>query len=787
MFGLASLANQVQWEWMMRRAYVLVTTAVLACELVAAGIPLSAQQRVGTSPATQKARTTPKVDVDDPLSRSDNRVVPTAPLLGRIGAPAGSPAARAESLSFVGDTSRALALLDSAVRANKQDGTSWYLLGRLQWELARSARRAGFMRSQLAILRLIGADSSLRLATQMAPDSARYWLTLAYFSRQSGLSTMRFGAQGQIARTIEAATRSGDHRLLAQAYELDGTTHWSSYETSHDRAFNMSGLSPFALLAELDARNVVDRVRRQFPKALPPTGFTDWATALDRFEKAVQFDSTSQRNSRRLYMGLIERGQWGEVAAIAAMRARQYPTDYQSQLALGMSLFRLDRPREAKRAFDSAAVLMDDAEYDRLTQLTRVLMPRGSGKDGPVKDAESFRRLSPQEQRTMRDLYWTVNDPVVLTDENEFLLEFLTRVTFADFRWSDEDIGYRGADTDRGDVYVRYGPPDEQLIIGGGEGFRPTLVWLYNSGRAFFFPLVPGFGTSIGVARAANNNLPVTWTNVEATKQLDTIPVLVSRFRTASDSTDAVIAARVSTDSLLRDVPITPAPVDIGLRIIDQYVRPSAVDVRRVELRPDSAPPGLPQQWTRRLGPGINVVRVEALQADTRRAARSTQVLDAFTTTGPGMSDLLIGTPPAARALADVPQRWRDVAITPSAGVYERGSCVGLLWELYELATREGASRYRVTIGVQRVERTGFGGFALRVLDGVGRAVSGEQRGQNRIDVSFEQRVPAAPTHVESLALDLRTSPAGRYRLQVRIDDLLSGQRHARTTEFMIR
>lgn len=771
----------------MRSGFRCVATGVLACALTATSTALLAQGRQVPVPSAKKDRSAPTVDVDDPLSRRAIRATPLAPILGRVGAPAGAPAARAESLSFVGDTARAVALLDSAVRANKRDATSWYLLGRLQWEQARTARRAGFMSSQLAIQRLIAADSSLRLATQMAPDSARYWLARAYFNRQSGLSFVLFAAQSLVSRSIDAAERTGDQRLLAHAYELDGTTFWTRYEVSRDRAFNPMGFSPIGMTRAQDARNVVDQVRVQFPKIAPPTGFTDWSMAYDRFGKALQLDSTSQRNSRRLYMALIENGLWGEVAAIATRRAKQFPLDFQSQLALGMALVRLDRPREAQRAFDSAAVLMDDVEYDRLTHLGRILMPRGSGREGPVKDAESFRRLSPQEQRTMRDLYWTVNDPRVLTEENELQLEFLARVTYADFRWTDEDIGYRGADTDRGDVYVRYGPPDEQLTVAGGVSSNPTLIWLYNSGRAFFFPLTPGFGTTANVTGATNDNAPVTWVNVEATKQLDTIPVLVSRFRASADSTDAVIAARVSTDSLLRQAPFTPIPVDIGLRVIDQYVRPSAVDVRRLELRADSAPAALPQQWTRRLGPGINVVRVEALQADTRRAARATRVLDAFATSGPGMSDVLIGTPPGPRALSDTPQRWRDVPMTPSAGVYARGSRVGLLWELYDLAAQDGAARYRVKISVQRVERTGFGGFAVRVLDGVGRAVTREQRGQNRIDVSFEQRVPATPTHVESLALDLSTSPAGRYRLQVQIEDLQSGGQFARTTEFVIR
>ena len=43
-------------------------------------------------------------------------------------------------------------------------------------------------------------------------------------------------------------------------------------------------------------------------------------------------------------------------------------------------------------------------------------------------------------------MYWMMSDPLALTNENEFRIEFLSRVVYADFRFTHEDMNIRGAD-----------------------------------------------------------------------------------------------------------------------------------------------------------------------------------------------------------------------------------------------------------------------------------------------------------------------------------------------------
>lgn len=720
---------------------------------------------------------------------------PLAAQRGPLGAAPGSPAARADSVARRGDTTAALALLDSAVRANKRDASSWYLAGLLQWEMARGDRRAMFMKDQRAVRLLHGADTSLRLATQFAPDSARYWLALSKYNLQSGVSTVRFASQGQVGHALDAAVKTGDSLLIAVAADEVGMANWRRYETSANRGLVKDNqriqLTSANNWDRTKARDYVDQIAA---KIEPPTGRADYEAALVRFEQAVAADSSNLRFSRHLFMALGETKRWGELAAVATQRATQFPLDYQAQLARGLALHRLERPKEAKVAFDSALALMDDEERERLTRFTRILRPTPTKESKATGgDSVAYSSLPAAQRRGLEEMYWYMNDPLTLTAENEYRLEFLSRVVFADFRWTDEDLGYRGADTDRGDIYVRYGPPDFEMTVAGDVATSTVnLIWSYNIGLTFFFDMSPGFGTARSSFADRNNqqnivnSIPVSWANMPTTRMIDTIPMRVVRFRARGDSTDAVVAARVPLDSLTRGLNLTPVPVDFDFRVFDQFVRVQGVESSQSSVAADSASGVAQRVWTRRLGPGINVVRVEAMQADSRRAARAMAQLRPMATSGFGMSDVLLGSKPAPRT-ADAPSRWRDVDIIPGEGSFASGASIGLLWELYELSEKDNQSKYKVTITVERAERGGIAGLGVRLLDGVGRAVGRAQQSRDRINISFDRTAAPAATLVEYLSLDMATAPAGRYRLRVEIQDLGTKERTLRDTEFLIR
>lgn len=707
----------------------------------------------------------------------------------------------ADSVAAAGDTARAYTMLDSALHANKKNGSAWHQFGLLNWNMAKSERNANFIKDKRAIRLLQGADTALRLATQFSPDSARFWLSLSTFNLESGLSTMRFAAGGQTSNALDAATRAGDTLLMARAADAVGMSVWRRYEPVANRGLLSDGqqkieLSMFSTFSREKARDFVDSY---IHKINPPTGDGDYRKATGYFEFAVKADPTSLRYNRHLYMSFGERGRWNEMLDVASRTARTYPLDYQSQLARGLALHRLGDDAQSKSAFDSAFVLMDDADRERLTRFTRILRPKATkATKGTVGDARSFSQLPPEQQRGLESMYWFMNDPLTLTNENEYRLEFLSRVVWADFRWTSEDMNLLGADTDRGDVFVRYGPPDLEVTVPGSSSFQATntdggvtMVWAYRNGMVFFFDLAPGFGTA-RFAFVDRDNIeqmisavPVTWDNIPATRMIDTIPIRVAQFRATGDSTDAVIATRIPLDSLVRGLDVTAVPVDIDFRVFDQFVRVKGVESNQRMIRPDTAHAPILQTWQRRLGPGINVVRVEALQADSKRAARAMSRLNPVTTTGFGMSDVLIGNKPT---LADgvVPRRWRDITITPNYGVYAPGVSVGLVWEMYDLSQKDGSSKYRVAIEVERADRSALGGFSARIVDGLGRAVGRQRTSRDKLTISFDRSVATKATIVEFMSIDMSVATAGTYRMRIEITDLGNGKKTSRLTNFVV-
>ena len=730
--------------------------------------------------------------VGSPLAAQPMAPQPVRPSIARI----------ADSLAANGDTARAVALLDSAVRRDKRDAAAWHQLGLLQWNQARSARDPNFMKDQKKIRMLIAADTALRLATKLAPDSARYWLSLSRFNIQSGVSTMRFASSAQARDGMSAAERSGEKLLLAEAADMAGMAAWRSYDALANRGLP-SGMSKVQLENNnnWNRKNARDYVNSIATKIQPPTGDNDHAAALDYFSRAVAADSSNLRYSRHLYMAYAERKKWQDLAAVASRRAGQFPLDFQAQLALGLAYHRLANEKDATHAFDSAFVLMDEGEANRLKNLSRILRPRASREqNGQIGDSASWAKLPALQRQGLESMFWMMSDPLALTQENEFRLEFLARVVFADFRWTIDEMELRGADTDRGDVYVRYGPPDFEMTIPGSTTDSRTrldggvtLVWDYDAKLTFFFDLQPGFATGRvslfdrNYIAALRDAVPVSFANVPVTRLLDTIPIRIVRFRSGADSSDAVIAASVPIDSLVRANTLDRVPVDIDLRIFDQFVKIRGLESDQVTFARDSSNAPLDRTWTRRVGPGINVVRVEALQADSKRGARAMTRLDPSTNVGFGMSDVLLGNKPELRSGVVTPSRWRDIAITPSAGSYARGSSLGLLWEMYDLVPKEGQTKYRVAITVERADRDGVTGFTLRVLDNLGRAVGRAQQSRDRFTISFDRQGGALPVLVEYLSLDMTQAPSGGYRLRVEVTDLANQKKTARNTEFRIR
>ena len=97
------------------------------------------------------------------------------------------------------------------------------------------------------------------------------------------------------------------------------------------------------------------------------------------------------------------------------------------------------------------------------------------------EERAAFLRLTADEERKMFiEQFWLRRDPTPGTRENEFKDEHYRRIAYSNQRFAAAS-GKDGWRTDRGHMYIMYGPPDEiESHPKGVTGAYPTDVWLYR-------------------------------------------------------------------------------------------------------------------------------------------------------------------------------------------------------------------------------------------------------------------------------------------------------------------
>jgi GWxTD domain-containing protein len=94
------------------------------------------------------------------------------------------------------------------------------------------------------------------------------------------------------------------------------------------------------------------------------------------------------------------------------------------------------------------------------------------------EERNAFLQLTTDEERAhFADQFWLIRDPTPQTFENEFKEEHYRRIAYVNehFGW-----GMPGWKTDRGHVYISYGPPDEIEVHPAGAQPYPTEDWRYR-------------------------------------------------------------------------------------------------------------------------------------------------------------------------------------------------------------------------------------------------------------------------------------------------------------------
>ena len=155
-------------------------------------------------------------------------------------------------------------------------------------------------------------------------------------------------------------------------------------------------------------------------------------------------------------------------------------------------------------------VRLEDANGTVLASATKDLTVRWMGLDDQIADLESAvsqlryiakdreinairNAATSQERFNLFRNFWDKRDPTPGTRRNERMEEYYFRVSFANRNYG--RFSNSGWNTDRGEVFIRFGEPDLVERHPFSYGDKPYQIWYYNRiGRRFIFVDETGFG-----------------------------------------------------------------------------------------------------------------------------------------------------------------------------------------------------------------------------------------------------------------------------------------------------
>lgn len=140
-----------------------------------------------------------------------------------------------------------------------------------------------------------------------------------------------------------------------------------------------------------------------------------------------------------------------------------------------------ERSVSALVSFSQAWVVTN---FDEMLDLLRYF-----GDDARVN---AMRKAPAAERSRLWREFYAETDPNKTTPENEALSQYFGRIAAANARFTDE--GVAGWRTDRGEVFIALGPPDESIETSPGTSGR-VVRWTYLTYRlSLFFQDETGFG-----------------------------------------------------------------------------------------------------------------------------------------------------------------------------------------------------------------------------------------------------------------------------------------------------
>ncbi len=695
--------------------------------------------------------------------------------------------AQATSLVEAGDTTAALGLLRRARDEDDRDPHIAFALGTL---LARTAPLG-----ETDFRQRMEAEALLEEAYEGLHEDAGVLLEMALLKRRQ---FMRVDARRILERTVGSeSSRAVEPHVLAQSHfvlarilteEMEDFEHMVFLPAGWRRD-GSPGTDEYAgstrCPAGVQAFCLNYTEPRTFNRQLAGAGRAsdrdvDYPPRIEAHYRAALSHVPDHPQAARGLLALLHRqGRFEDMAAEARRLAEVNPEDSHAHIFLGLAFYESLQWAAARDAFDTGLALMPPAErapYDNISYLL------------DDEDRASYQQLEAEEAREYERILWAKSDPLFLIPENERLMEHVARVTYAELAFGDPERRLPGWSSDRGQVLIRYGMPENIWMlrrdgagVGLGAGQRVGASandrWIFWNYRlevpSFVFRRQLGynrvdfdFDANTGqYLRQVSESEATTTFESRAVNRWTEIPAQIARFRGAAPGQVEVLAfLRADPDSFNL---FEGDSVRVGMFLFNRSYEDSASVTHAVKAEDTGN-----VLFTFELPRGTFEYSLEGLAADSRVAARNRGTITAIPARRVGLStsDLVLAGGVVPRV--DRPGGWRDFAIGASRDlIFDAHDDIHVYLELYGLTTDfTGSSEYTVEVTLQDAERRSVGARLLRSLGNLIRGAEGE------LAVRFVRNVePVDGVVPEYFSVSAEEAGEGAHRLIIAITDRTTG------------
>ncbi|MEM1116173.1 MAG: tetratricopeptide repeat protein [Bacteroidota bacterium] len=559
-------------------------------------------------------------------------------------------------------------------------------------------------------------------------------------------------------------------------------------------------------------------------RGIPVTTFEERAArsydrAIGHLRQAVESDPRRRPVYDHLVRLVALSGQYEDAIPLLREMYVQFPEDPWMWLYLGTVNHRLGDDEAADVAFRNALEQMDEETRTAFTDLTLILPP-DEWRDFRA-DPEAFARR-----------YWTSRDPRFLNTANERRSEHFARLVTAELLYRSEDLEIPGWRTERGQLHVRYGVPQADVVIEGEFGLiveqfdgrdesfaddpfqalNRFNVWDYGDFRLVFEdPLRNGrfqlysppadvFGLSsarfvqnmdfVQIAQDVVRETPERYTFEAPGRQVE-LPYRVTAFKGDGGQTDVYVNYGVPVDDGAEAAGAARPDVDVTIRTGAFLIGPSRdlqIERRRTVYGLRGAqivPFAQTSLWTSteamEAAPGDYEVSLEFETASGQTSAVQRRAIEVPSFGGDRLqlSDVLLAYD-VQEADAPSPGRvFRDgLAAQPAPwGVFGNDEPIFLFFEVYGLELQNGQSDFEVEARlVPKDTSRGLGRVVRRIFGGRDRGVS----------ASTEAQGSSTDEPAQYLILDASSQEPGLYTLTVTVRDRVSGDSADRETDLLL-